>query len=121
MKSTRSLAILILLFQACTSNVSALKGVDLTGWKQDRNGCEAKRATVMNEVVKRKDELLGLGENEVLSLLGRPDRTELYAHEQKFYHYFMTPSPECSGGSAKASQLIVRFSAMGVATEVTTQ
>lgn len=121
MKLILTFLVLVFLLPACTSNGSALKGIDLTSWKQDRNGCNGKRAALMSAVVGRKDELLGLGENEVLSLLGRPDRTELYANDQKFYHYFMTPSPDCGQSSSMASQLIVRFSATAVTTEVTVE
>jgi hypothetical protein len=65
-----------------------------------------------------KEKLLALDEMQIVSLLGRPDRNELYSSKQKFYYYFIEPSPDCGARDATAERLAIRFNAMGLAKEV---
>ena len=65
-----------------------------------------------------KEKLLALDEKEVIKVLGRPDRNELFKRNQKFYYYFLQPAPECNLGNDNPQKLVVRFNAMGLAKEV---
>lgn len=68
---------------------------------------------------REKEKLLALDEMKIVKLLGKPDRNELFTRNQKFYEYFLEPSPECGGNSTKvAKKLVIRFNAMGLAKEV---
>jgi hypothetical protein len=56
---------------------------------------------------------------QIVRLLGKPDRNELFTRNQKFFEYYLQPSPECNADSAgTAMKLVVRFNAMGLAKEV---
>ena len=73
-------------------------------------------------LVSQKDKLLALSELDIVDLLGKPDEQELYKRNQKFYYYFIEPSPECSLPSEGASlRLVIRFNAMGLAKEIVTE
>lgn len=65
-----------------------------------------------------KEKLLSLNELQIVELLGRPDQNELYKRNQKFYYYFLQPSPDCPAPAPEALRLVIRFNAMGLAKEV---
>ena len=68
---------------------------------------------------REKEKLLGLTEQQIITLLSRPDQNELYKRNQKFYYYYLEPSQQCVAATAgHAMQLVIRFNAMGVAKEV---
>ncbi len=90
-------------------------------WKSDRNGCNGKRTEEIEALLGAKDQLLGKSEPEILSLLGRPDKNELYRRSQKFFIYYIDPSPACDAGSYKvnrAKYLSVRINAIGNISEI---
>lgn len=93
--------------------------MNLADWQQDRNGCSGKRAAMEQTIGKQKNKLLALSEPQVVKLLGRPDRNELYKRNQKFFYYFIYPSPDCEIPSAKSLKLAIRFNATGRVKEVT--
>lgn len=120
MRKFKSLSLLLLfvfLF-SCGKDLPTLQGIDDETWKSDKNGCEGKRFPMTNALRTEKDKLLALNEQELISVLGRPDRNELFKRNQKFYYYFLQPAPECKLGNEKPLRLVVRFNAMGLAKEV---
>ncbi len=66
----------------------------------------------------QREKLKGLSEVDLVKLLGNPDRNDLAARNEKFYFYYLEPSPQCVGGHDDALQLIIRFNATGVSREV---
>ncbi|HEY0743019.1 MAG TPA: hypothetical protein VGD40_16230 [Chryseosolibacter sp.] len=117
----RSLSIVLLLstlFHSCSNDLPTLNGIDIQQWKEDKNGCEGKRFPMASHLKIEKDKLLTLNEKEIIKVLGRPDRNELFKRNQKFYYYFLQPAPECNLGNDNAQKLVVRFNAMGLAKEV---
>jgi outer membrane protein assembly factor BamE (lipoprotein component of BamABCDE complex) len=71
----------------------------------------------LSDLISQKEELKGLSEDDIIELLGRPDRNELYKRNQKFYYYDLEPGKPCDS-TAHNQQLILRFNAMGLAKEV---
>lgn len=69
----------------------------------------------------QRSKLLRLSEMQVIETLGKPDINELYKRNQKFYRYYMDPSPGCKPGSTRPKMLVIRFTAMGVANEVSVE
>lgn len=107
------------LTSSCGKSTPTLDGVDLAVWKEDKNACKGDRKKFTDAITKEKTKLLALDEIKIVSILGNPDRNELFKRNQKFYYYFLEPAPECSGDSLPSSQkLIIRFNAMGLAKEV---
>lgn len=117
----RSLSLLFfssILFFSCGKDLPTLSGVDATLWKEDKNGCDGKRFPMTNAIKIEKEKLLALDEGQIIKVLGRPDRNELFKRNQKFFYYFLQPAPECNLGNANPKKLVVRFNAMGLAKEV---
>jgi len=121
MRRFKWLSVIVISFfiLSCGKSLPELKGVDLKAWKDDSNGCQHKRSQMTDAIKKEKSKLLALDELQVIKLLGRPDRNELFKRNQKFFFYFLEPSDRCSEHDASPLKLSVRFNAMGLAKEVT--
>jgi hypothetical protein len=117
-KSLSFILVSCLVLVSCGKDLPTLNGIDSETWKSDKNGCEGKRFGMTNAIQVEKDKLLSLNEKELISVLGRPDRNELFKRNQKFFYYFLQPAPECKLGNEKPLKLVIRFNAMGLAKEV---
>ena len=71
----------------------------------------------------QSQKLLALSEQEIISLLGKPDENELFKRNQKFYYYFLEPSNACNLTSTEndPEKLVIRFNAIGLAKEVSVE
>ena len=109
----------IILLQSCTSAIE-IEGFSSEDWKADRNGCLNTRAASKPDIIEATDQILGKTEQDVLRLMGRPDKNELKRRQQKFYIYYLEPGPLCESiqASDSASYLSIRFNATGVVNEV---
>ncbi|MGF1639095.1 MAG: hypothetical protein ACFCUU_18610 [Cyclobacteriaceae bacterium] len=87
-------------------------------WIEDRNGCEGVRENMKDDLLKVKFRLRGKSTSDIIDILGRPDAQELYQRNQKYYMYYIQPGPECPQKSEKPMTLFIRFSAVGVANEI---
>ena len=108
----------ILIAGACGRPLPALDGIDLKQWKDDKNGCNHFREKLIDTLGSQKDKLLGLSEDDVIALLGRPDQNELYKRNEKFFKYFLEPGPSCRSDSSDRI-LSIRFNSVGLAKEAT--
>jgi hypothetical protein len=114
-----SIILITLFLLSCNNEVPTLDGIDQQAWKGDRNGCKKVRQGMVESMKAERKKLLSLDEIQVVKMLGRPDRNELFKRNQKFYYYFLEPSEECKdSAAADALKLIIRFNAMGLAKEV---
>lgn len=111
--------ILFVLLIACGKSLPTFEAIDLEEWKADAQGCTGKRSAMEQAIRNEKDKLLALNEKQIIKLMGRPDQNELYKRNQKFYTYFIAAGPACETPSENPKKLIVRFTAMGLANEVT--
>jgi hypothetical protein len=102
----------------CGKPLPEFTNLELSTWKQDKNACGAYRASHLEEIKTQKEKLLALKESQIIELLGRPDRNELYKRNQKFFRYNLEPDSTCSNAKAGALRLVIRFNAMGLAKEV---
>ena len=109
---------MVALTLACAGASPELKNVDLNLWKADHMGCEGHRQEFEQPLLDQKDQLLGLSEMEIVSVLGKPDVNELYKRNQKFYFYFLEPGGTCENALPSARKLSIRFNAMGLAKEI---
>lgn len=115
-----SLLFSLILF-SCRDTLPTLDGFGTAEWKQDTGGCDGKRSSMKNALQQQKNKLLGLDEMDIITLLGSPDENELYTRNQKFYHYYLDPSANCSSPDMPGDpgKLTLRFNAMGLVKEVT--
>lgn len=120
MRPFNSLSLILFIFLvACGKSLPTFESVNLEEWKADSQGCSGKRSAMEQAIRIEKDKLLALNEKQIIKLMGRPDQNELYKRNQKFYTYFITAGPACETPSENPKKLIVRFTAMGLANEVT--
>lgn len=107
----------VLLF-SCNKTVD-LPNVDELAWQNDVNGCLGNRMTMVENVISDKDLLKGLNQDQIISLLGKPDQNELYKRNQKFFIYNITAT-DCGEKPTVSPRkyLSLRFNATGLAKEV---
>jgi outer membrane protein assembly factor BamE (lipoprotein component of BamABCDE complex) len=74
----------------------------------------------MNDFEGIRRKLLGLAQDDVIDVLGRPDFQLLYKRNQKYYIYFIEPGIQCQGEkeNSKARTVSIRFNAVGLASEI---
>lgn len=111
--------ITLLITFSCGKPLPTLDQVDLDVWKDDKEACAGKRASMSTALQAQSEKLLALSESEIIDLLGKPDEAELYKRNQKFYYYFVDPSKTCPESATSGSRkLVIRFNATGLAKEV---
>lgn len=105
----------------CVGKEINIENFDQEAWKEDQFGCNNKRQDLYQTLLNNKEELLGLNNREIIDFLGKPDKTELYTRNQKFFHYYITPGNECDKGGKPEdpSLLSFRFNATGFVNEIT--
>jgi hypothetical protein len=108
---------LLLVLLGCAKPLPTLEKIDLAKWKDDKWGCSKDRLATLPELVNQKEKLKGLSQDDIVRLLGRPDKNELYKRNQKFFYYYLTPGINC-GRDTTTQRLSLRFNAMGFAKEV---
>lgn len=111
--------LILLILSGCGKSLPTLDNLDLEQWEKDKNACGSYRKDNINTLLAQKEKLLALKEMQIVDLIGRPDRNELYKRNQKFFYYYLKPAPDCSNYKAdNVSRLAIRFNAMGLAKEV---
>ena len=106
------------LLLSCGKPLPTLDEIDLEKWKEDKAGCTMVRQTFINQLDQQREKIKSLSESEVVELLGRPDKNELLKRNQKFFYYYLEPSPTCPQGNLEFKKLMIRFNAIGLAKEV---
>jgi hypothetical protein len=106
---------------SCGKPLPDVHDIDLNLWKEDKGGCKNFRSAEVNDLKSQLESLKALSEKDVIELLGRPDRNELYKRNQKFYYYDLEPGKSCADSIKANQQLVLRFNAMGFAKEVTVE
>ena len=81
-------------------------------------GCDGKRSNQFQEIMVQKMVLLEKSESAIVNLLGSPDKNELSTRNQKIYHYYTLPGPNCATKQDSTSYLSIRFNAVGLSSEV---
>jgi outer membrane protein assembly factor BamE (lipoprotein component of BamABCDE complex) len=116
----RSLSFFIPVFfiaASCGKSLPTIDKIDLEKWRSDKWGCAKDRQQGLLVLTEQKEKLKGLSQDDIVKLLGRPDKNELYKRNQKFFYYYLTPGEKC-GIDTATQRLSLRFNAMGFAKEV---
>jgi hypothetical protein len=111
------LALAFVIILSC-SNEPILQGFDSQIWQEDKDGCDKQRITLADEVINRKAELLGLNQNEITAVFGKPNRHELYSRNKKAFVYYVDGGPECQEQKTIPDKLVIRFNGIGRANEI---
>jgi hypothetical protein len=110
------------LFVSCTKKPS-LEGFDLALFKNDRGACKGDRAQQTEWLKAHKMTWKGVSSNDVEDILGKPDIQQLADRNQEYYIYFLDKGEQCEKitNPSHAKSMAFRFSAIGLATEITFQ
>ena len=113
---------ILFLVTACTKQPK-LESLELEKWRIDKGGCNGERTKKIDKLKSLKEEIKGTSSNDLDDYLGKPDVEQLADRNQKYYIYFLEKGIHCETLQKKseAQSMAVRFSAMGMATEVTFQ
>ncbi|OJJ15081.1 hypothetical protein BKI52_40150 [marine bacterium AO1-C] len=98
-----------------------ISGFDSKQWKDDPMGCKNQRAKFFPILEKNKDKFIKVESGQILKLLGRPDRNELYKRTQRYYVYFVNSGSQCKGVKGNYGKILrIRFDALQRVSEVIT-
>ncbi len=88
---------LLLLLASCKKNwQEKFSGFDSDAWKVDKNGCKSIRLGTDSSFMNLyRAHLIGLSDNELRILLGKPERIQLFERGQSFYYYYFQPGKQC--------------------------
>lgn len=114
--------LLIVTMSGCNKKLD-ISNFDEEAWKADKMACENKRQTLEKDLLDAKSELLELSQQDIASLLGKPEMQELYTRGQKFFIYHLSPGPKCEKDNIDQPTptprlLYIRFSALNEVSEV---
>ncbi|TAH25098.1 MAG: hypothetical protein EAZ07_08010 [Cytophagales bacterium] len=92
----------------------SIAGFNEQVWKTDKMGCANKRAAISDFVLSTKDQWLGIDDDVIVDLLGRPERSYFYERNARSFAYYIQSGKQCNQQSALFGQrLIVEFNATG--------
>lgn len=112
--------LLIFLITGCVEEIQV--SFDNGSWITDTNGCKKIRMRIYKEIIESQKEILGLTNKEIIRILGKPERNELYKRNQKFFIYQISPASKCNvTNDIETLFLFVRFNAVGLSQEVFVQ
>lgn len=112
------LFIVFFLLPGCSQPV-VIEGFDAEGWKGDPMACEGQRAKMQEDILEASEALKGLNPREIMSVLGKPNKEELYQRSQKFFIYYLEPGPQCHNTPQGNTRVVfIRFSALNIANEI---
>ena len=112
----------IFLLASCTHKPD-LNGLDVVLFKNDRGACRGDRLQQMTWLKANKVTWKGVSSNDVEAILGKPDIQQLADRNQEYYIYFLERGEHCAKitNPSQAKTMAFRFSAIGLATEITFQ
>lgn len=113
---------IILILASCTKKPE-LVGLDASLFKSDRGACKGDRVQQLAWLKANKTTWKGVSSNDVEDILGKPDIQQLADRNQEYYIYFLEKGEQCIKitNSSQAKTMAFRFSAIGLATEITFQ
>lgn len=108
----KHITIFLLLFSLFScKNIPNLKQFDSKLWKSDPMGClgiRKKNIETLNEI---KGDLVGISEDQLLEVMGMPDRKILEERSKKQYLYYLS-SIVCANKLMENTAVVVDFDAL---------
>lgn len=112
-------AIFLIINLAACEKEKRLENFDNQLWKNDPKGCLGFRAKLADGLLRQRNTLMGWTDDQVVELLGKPDRTDLHTRGQKYFVYYTEAGRQCSDlYSTTGKPLKIRFSALNLVNEV---
>ena len=113
---------IIFLLASCTHKPE-LNGLNVALFKNDRGACKGNREQQIAWLKTNKMTWKGVSSNDVEDILGKPDIQQLADRNQEYYIYFLESGEHCAKitNPSRSKTMAFRFSAIGLATEITFQ
>lgn len=108
----------VFLLTACQKNEVKLDNFDKTLWQNDSKGCQNIRWQMLASLEKQKDKLLGLSQEKVTEILGKPDRQDLQKRNAKRFVYYVSEGSQCGSNKSEGVALILQFGALNYVSEI---
>lgn len=122
MRSLLFLSCFLLLLTACKPKPD-LQGFPVDKWKADKGGCQGVRQTLVPDFKKIRQVLKGTTSNDFVEIFGKPDINQIADRNEEYYVYFLEAGPHCEDITkrSEAASVAIRFSSVGLASEITFQ
>jgi len=111
------LILLLVISLGCGQNY-VLDGFDSKRWQDDMHGCKQERLAMVDNLIEKKAKLVGLSQNEIIDVFGKPSRLELYARNKKAFVYFISGGPACDDKNESKKKFVIRFDGVGRSKEI---
>ena len=108
---------LLFLLSQCGPPPKEFASFDRAAFAADRNGCQGVRQARQAELERIRRDLRGLSQDQILAVLGKPDRQRLGKRNGKQYIYFLAPGSQCDPTASPARTLVLYYSALEIVTE----
>ena len=79
---------LLLAVSSCKDKASSFD-FDTPSWKKDLYGCNGQRAAMVEKIKTIKPELIGLNEQDIISIFGKPNKEQLSSRGSKTFYYYI--------------------------------
>ncbi|MCS6795241.1 MAG: hypothetical protein RMJ97_03260 [Raineya sp.] len=109
---------LIALLSSCQKTAVKLENFDTAVWQNDSKGCKNERLRLLNSLENQKEKLLGLSQEKITEILGRPDKQVLQKRNAKLFVYYVSEGSQCGQGTTEGVALIVQFGALNYVSEI---
>jgi hypothetical protein len=117
------LSLFFIFFLVSCTHKPDLNGLNVALFKKDRGGCNGDRLKQIAWLKSNKMTWKGVSSNDMEDILGKPDIQQLADRNQEYYIYFLEKGEQCEKmtNPSRAKSMALRFSAIGLATEITFQ
>ena len=120
MKSNTIIALIFCTISLCHCSKSPqIRNFDAKAWAKDVKACSGKRLVPSDTLFAQRDKLLGLGDTEIIALLGKPDAQDLDERNVKYLYYYYTPGIQCNSENEKGQHYIrFRLNSVSLVSEI---
>lgn len=109
-----SISILALFLILSCKEKKSISGFDDRAWKANKLGCEGTRSDVVNFILENKKIWQGLDDDEIVELLGSPERSYYYERNVRAFAYYLQPGKQCNSTLLNfGNRLVIEFNATG--------
>ena len=98
--------------------IPEIEGFDPSVWKADFSGCKGERAKLSPILESKRKALKGVGEHELLEMLGKPNSVQLLERQQRYFIYWIQNPAECLDSTQSYREVRIRLSALNKVSEV---
>ena len=113
----------MLVVSGCSEKKPKLPGFNSELWKSDKKGCMGKRTYLSEYLFENSVNIKGMNDDDILELMGKPEKTNWEDRGKKTYYYFIQPGSQCDTSSLvlEGIKIAFEFDALGRVKLVTEQ